>query len=194
MQTVEKRPVQAGTVIWAAGVKASPLGAAICKGAGVEPADRAGRVSVGADLTVPGHPEVIVIGDLASVKGRDGKPLRGTADVAQQQGTYAGKAVRARLSGRTLKPFKFFDLGTLAVIGRSSAVVDLKWIRLTGFAAWWLWLFLHIMKLVDFDNRASVMLQWGYSFITRDRSARLITGSAPAAVPPSPGVGGQGEG
>jgi NADH dehydrogenase len=169
--------VPAATVIWAAGVKASPLGKILAQGAGIEPADRAGRAPVGPDLTLPGHPEVFVIGDLASVKGRDGKPLRGTADVAQQEGTYVGKAVRARLAGRQMKPFKFFDLGTLAVIGRSYAVAEMRFIRLKGFPAWWVWLFLHILKLVSFENKLSVFLQWGYSFVTRQRSARLITRS-----------------
>ena len=163
----------AKTVMWAAGVASSPLGERL-------KLDRMGRVIVEPDLTVPGHPEIFVAGDLACFK-HQGKhhgddPLRGTADVAQAEGAYIGKAIRRRLEGRDVAPFHFRDLGKLAVIGRSAAIADLGIGRFSGFLAWLFWLFIHLMKLVDFQNRLTVFLQWGWSYTTRKRSARLITG------------------
>ncbi len=171
------------TVLWAAGVQASPLGRMLADSmqsesdSQVVELDRVGRVPVGPDLTVLGHPEIFVLGDLSSYSHQTGTPLRGTADVAAAQGSHAGKAISRRLKGKSpQKPFKFRDLGKLAVIGRSSAVADLKFLRFGGFLAWQFWLFIHVLKLVGYQNRATVLVQWASSYFTRNRSARLITG------------------
>ena len=171
----EVQRIDARTVIWAAGVQASGLGREVARAAGAE-VDGGGRVVVEPDLTVPGHPEIFVIGDLANYSHQTGIPLRGTADVALAQGTYIGRAIGRRLAGKAVNPFRFRDLGTLAVIGRSAAVADLGFVRLTGRLAWWVWLFVHLLMLVGFQNRLTVMVQWGWSYFTRNRSARLITG------------------
>ena len=163
------------TVLWAAGVQASDLGGLMGDATGAE-VDQARRVVVDPDLTVPGHPEIFIVGDLASYSHQTGRPLRGTADVATAEGTYVGNAIRQRLAGKTGKPFRFRDLGTLAVIGRSAAVADFRIVRFSGRLAWWTWLLIHINKLVDFQNRMTVLVQWGWSYLTRNRSARLITG------------------
>ncbi len=144
--------------------------------------DSAGRLLVGPDLTVPSHPEIFVAGDLASYSHQTGAPLRGTADVAIAEGRYVGKTIRRRLAGEREAPFKFRDLGTLAVIGRSAAVADLRIVRFSGRLAWWTWLFIHLMKLVDFQNRLTVFVQWGWSYLTKNRSARLITRPALSSV------------
>ena len=139
--------------------------------------DRAGRVAVNSDFTVPGHPEVFVLGDLSSYSHQTGAPLRGTADVAAAEGKYAGKVIARRLQGKSPpRTFRFRDLGKLAVIGRSSAVADLKFVRFSGYLAWQFWLFIHIMTLVGYQNRLTVLVQWAISYFTRNRSARLITG------------------
>ena len=173
----EVQRIDARTVIWAAGVQASRLGREVARAASVE-VDGGGRVVVEPDLTVPGHPEIFVIGDLAYSSHQTGFPLRGTADVALAQGTYVGRAIGRRLAGKAVNPFRFRDLGTLAVIGRSAAVAvaDLRFVRLKGRLAWWVWLFVHLLMLVGFQNRLTVMVQWGWSYFTRNRSARLITG------------------
>ncbi|HEY8504142.1 MAG TPA: NAD(P)/FAD-dependent oxidoreductase, partial [Gemmataceae bacterium] len=148
------------TVVWAAGVKASPLGKALAEATGCE-LDRAGRVIVEEDLTVPGHPEIFVIGDLASAKYPDGKtPLPGVAPVAMQQGRYVAGVIDKRLRGRTVHRFRYWDKGTMATIGRARAVVDLYWLRFSGFFAWLTWLFVHILYLVQFQNRLLVLTQW----------------------------------
>ena len=165
----------ARTVIWAAGVASSSLGKRVAEACGAE-VDRIGRVRVAEDLSVPGHPEIFVLGDLAHFSHQTGEPLRGTADVAMAEGAYAGRLIRDRLRGKTRPPFRFRDLGKLAVIGRSAAIAELPWGRFAGFPAWLFWLFVHLMKLVDFENRVLVFLQWGWSYLTRKRSARLITG------------------
>ena len=168
--------IAARTVVWAAGVQASPLGKSLAASAGAE-TDRAGRVVVGPDLTVPDHPEIFVIGDLSSYSHQTGQPLRGTADIAGAEGKYVGKLIAGRLKGKDgAKPFHFRDLGKLAVIGRSAAVADLKLIRFSGYLAWQVWLFIHILKLVGYQNRATVLVQWAWSYFTRKRAARLITG------------------
>ncbi|HEU5368468.1 MAG TPA: NAD(P)/FAD-dependent oxidoreductase [Ktedonobacterales bacterium] len=162
--------VAAQTVIWAAGVKASPAG----KWLGAE-TDRAGRVIVGPDLTVPGHPEIFVLGDTASAT-QDGKPLPGVAPVAMQQGRYVARAIRRRLAGKKeSKPFHYRDKGNLATVGRSYAITDLGFIKLTGFIAWVTWLVVHIFYLIGFRNRLLVMIQWAWSYLTYQRGARLIT-------------------
>ena len=163
------------TVLWAAGVQASNLGRMVAEASGA-PMDRAGRILVEPDLTVPSHPEIFVAGDLASYSHQTGEPLRGTADVAIAEGNYVGNAIRRRVAGEEFRPFRFRDLGTLAVIGRSSAVANFGFVRFSGRTAWWAWLFIHLLKLVDFQNRLTVMVQWGWSYLTRNRSARLITG------------------
>ncbi len=171
------------TVLWAAGVQASPLGKMLIESVdtGLSKSeielDRAGRVPVNTDLTLPGHPEIFVLGDLSNFTHQGGSPLRGTADVAAAEGAYAGRVISQRLNGKSApKPFHFRDLGKLAVIGRSSAVADLKFLRFGGYLAWQFWLFIHVLKLVGYQNRAAVLVQWASNYFTRNRSARLITG------------------
>lgn len=163
------------TVLWAAGVLASPLGRLMGADAGV-PLDRAGRVMVEPDMTVPGHPEIFVIGDLANFSHQTGKPLPGVAQPAIQQGKYVAKAIRARLQGQKIAPFHYFDKGNLAVIGRAKAIADLNWIGLSGLPAWLIWIFVHLLNIVEFQNRLLVAVQWAWLYITWGRSARLITG------------------
>jgi len=137
--------------------------------------DRAGRVVVQPDLTINGHPEIQVIGDTALLL-QDGKPLPGVAPVAMQQGRYAAKVVLRRLADREVKPFKYVDKGNLATIGRARAVAEIKSVHFGGALAWLLWLGIHIFYLIGFQNRLLVLLRWGFSFLTRGRGARLITG------------------
>ncbi len=165
------------TVLWTAGVQASPLGRILATATGAE-ADRAGRVVVEPDLSLPGHPEIFVIGDLASFSHQARNPLPGLAAVATQQGRYVGNLVKRRLRGQSLEPFHYKDRGNLATIGRSAAVADFGRIRLTGWIAWWAWLFVHLMLLVGFENRLLVLAQWAWNYLTRNRSARLITGES----------------
>jgi NADH dehydrogenase len=161
----------ARTVLWAAGVAASPLGR--CLGA---PLDRAGRVLVEDDLSVPGHPEIFVVGDLAS-RQQDGKPIPGVAPAAKQMGTHAAKMIRARLSGVPSTAFRYSDVGSLATIGRMAAVADLGRIRLSGLIAWWFWLLIHILFLIGFRSRVIVLVNWSWSYWTYQRHARIIVGS-----------------
>ncbi len=170
--------VPARTVFWAAGVQASRLGKRLAEACGA-PLDRAGRVLVGPDLTVPAHPEIFVIGDLANFAHQGAGPLPGVAPVAMQQGRYVARLVQARLTGRTLPPFHYRDLGSMATIGRAAAVVDMGRLRFAGFFAWLTWLFVHLLKLVQFQNRLLVLVQWSWSYFTRNRAARLITGESP---------------
>jgi NADH dehydrogenase len=162
--------IEAGTILWAAGVSASPLGAKL----GV-PLDRAGRVLVNTDLTVPGFPDIFVIGDLAALKGQDDRWLPGVAQVAIQQGRLAAANLRRRINGEALQPFRYRNLGNLATIGRNKAVADLPGWRFKGYLAWLFWLFVHVMNLVGFRNRLSVLTQWAFSYVTFQRSVRLIT-------------------
>ncbi|MCW3067402.1 MAG: FAD-dependent pyridine nucleotide-disulfide oxidoreductase [Solirubrobacterales bacterium] len=172
--SVERIPTR--TVIWAAGVTASPLAAKLAERSGAE-LDRAGRVTVEADLTLPGHPEVFALGDMVRVRGTDGVPrvLPGVAPAAMQQGRYAAKAVRTRLRGGEAPPFHYRDKGNLATIGRAAAVADIKGLRLSGFIAWITWLVVHLWYLVGFQNRIVVFIRWMFSFATHGRGARLIT-------------------
>ncbi len=174
--------VPCGTVLWAAGVQASPLARMLAEAAGLEP-DRAGRIRAASDLTVPGHPEVLVLGDMVYLEDLAGKPLPGIAPVAMQQGRYAARFVRRRLAGKPTGDFHYVDKGSLAVIGRAAAVADLGFVRFSGYFAWLLWLFIHILYLVGFSNRALVLFQWAYSYLTRGRGARII---ANASVGPPP--------
>lgn len=162
--------IQAGTILWAAGVAASPLGASL----GV-PCDRAGRVIVREDLTIPGCDNVYVIGDLAACTASDGTPLPGVAQVAMQQGAHAAANIRATLAGRPRAPFRYRFYGNMATIGRNSAIGDFGWVRLKGYTAWLAWLFIHVVQLIGFRNRISVLLQWAVSYMTYQRSVRLIT-------------------
>ena len=169
--------VAARTILWAAGMTASPLGRLVADASGAR-TDRAGRVLVEPDLTVAGHPEVFVIGDLAVIDGADGVPLPGVAQVAIQQGRYVAALIGARLGGRTLPPFRYHNLGNMATIGRAAAVADLGWLRLSGYPAWLVWLFIHLLWLVQFESRILVLVQWTWNYLTRNRSARLITGDS----------------
>ena len=167
--------IQAKTVIWAAGVRASQFGEVLQKRAGAQ-LDKGGHVAVEPDCSLPGHPEIFVIGDLGSLQ-QDGKPLPGVAQVAMQQGAYVAKAIRKRLTSQTQKPFRYFDKGNLAVIGRASAVAQIGKLHMSGLLAWLVWLFVHLMYLVEFSNRVVVFIQWGFLYLTFNRGARLITGS-----------------
>lgn len=172
-----ERRIDCSTIVWAAGVKASPLGKLLADALGGVEVDRSGRVPVGPDCAIVGHPNIFVIGDLAAQPGADGQPLPGLAPVAMQQGRYVADVIRRRVQGETPpRPFQYVDKGTMATIGRSRAVADAKVMRFTGFLAWLAWLFIHILYLAQFSNRVLVMLQWFWNFITRNRSARLITG------------------
>jgi len=171
----EEHSLEARTVLWAAGVKASPMGKALADGTGV-PLDRVGRVEVLPDLTVPGYPDIFVLGDLASVKLPDGNHVPGVAPAAMQMGRYAAKVVVNRLKGSPTMPFRYVNKGSLAVIGRNAAVADLGFARFGGILAWLVWIFIHIMYLVGFDNKVLVFFQWGSNYFTRKRGARLITG------------------
>jgi NADH dehydrogenase len=165
--------VKAETVLWAAGVKASPLGAKLAARSQAQ-VDGAGRLLVEPDLSARGHPEVFVIGDLAAFH-QDGQLLPGIAPVAIQQGRYVATAIESRIAGRAPAPFRYVDRGSLAVIGRARAVGLVWGRRFWGYPAWLLWLFVHLLYLVEFENRLIVLLQWGWSYLTRNRRARLIT-------------------
>lgn len=169
--TGEKK-IPAQVVLWAAGVAASPIGRQL----GV-PVDRAGRVLVEPDLSIPGHPEVFVIGDLAALKDENGKWLPGVAPVAIQEGEWAAKMIGRDLEHQPRRSFHYHDKGSLATIGRAAAVAQIGRLRLSGYPAWLAWLFIHIMFLIGFRNRLIVMIQWAWSYLTYERGARLITGS-----------------
>ncbi|HZC12438.1 MAG TPA: FAD-dependent oxidoreductase, partial [Thermoleophilaceae bacterium] len=170
----ERERIEARTVIWAAGVTPSELAAALGEKTGAE-LDRAGRVTVGPDLTLPGHPEVFALGDMVRLGDQQ---LPGVAPVAMQQGRYAARAVRARLKGRTPPPFRYLDKGNLATIGRARAVAEIRKLKLSGAIAWLTWLGVHLFYLIGFQNRLLVLIRWFVSFATRGRGARLITGQA----------------
>jgi NADH dehydrogenase len=160
------------TVLWAAGVAASPLGKRL--GA---PVDRAGRVQVAPDLSLPEHAEVFVIGDLASVTRPGGLPVPGVAPAAKQMGRHAAKAILARLRGGAPEPFRYRDDGSLATIGRLAAVAQFGRVKLSGLLAWWVWLIAHVYFLIGFRNRLVVLLDWAWSYWTYQRHARIVTGS-----------------
>jgi len=159
------------SVFWAAGNEASSLGKYL--GA---PQDKAGRVKVEPDLSVPGHPEIFVVGDQAEMFS-DGKRVPGVAQGAMQSGPWAAKNIVRRIQGRSTTPFKYWNKGDTATIGRYRAVFQLPWFNISGKPAWWFWLFLHIMYLAGFRNRAGVLLEWAYAYFTYQRGARLITAS-----------------
>ena len=167
------------TVLWAAGVRASRLGKVLAERAGAR-LDRAGRVIVEDDLSIPGHPELFVIGDLSSFTHQGGNPLPGVAPVAMQQGSYVARLIQRRLAGRE-KPaaFHYFNKGNLATVGRNRAVAEFGRLHISGFPAWFTWVFVHLMYLVEFENRLLVFTEWVYNYVTRNRGARLITGGKP---------------
>jgi NADH dehydrogenase len=176
--------IPARTFVWAAGVNASTLARELGAACGAD-VDRAGRVAVEADLSLPGHPEVLAFGDMVRVrnpKTGEARILPGLAPVAMQQGRHAGRVVAQRLSGLPRRPFRYRDKGTLATIGRAKAVADIHGLRLSGFPAWLTWLFVHLFYLIGFENRLLVLLQWAFSFFTHGRGARLITEAAKSPV------------
>ncbi len=181
----QRQTVPTRTVVWAAGVAASPLAGILATQCGGE-TDRAGRVTVEPDLTLPGHPEILALGDMVRVRDpRTGqaRTFPGLAPVAMQQGRYAGRVVAARLSGGPApRPFRYRDKGSLATIGRASAVADVRGVRFSGFPAWLTWLTIHIFYLIGFENRVVVLLRWAYGYFTRGRGNRLITGATSAPV------------
>jgi NADH dehydrogenase len=173
--------VTAKTVLWAAGVRASELGGQL--GAVT---DRSGRVTVREDLSIEGHPEIFVAGDLAHVIGAGGNALPGIAPVALQQGRYIGKTILDDLDGRVRKPFRYLDKGQMATIGRSRAIVEVGGLHLTGFVAWLAWLVIHIYYLSGFQNRLLVLIQWAWSYLTFSRGARLIVSKHWRSYPHDP--------
>jgi NADH:ubiquinone reductase (H+-translocating) len=170
-------------VVWSAGVAASPLGARL-GGA----TDRLGRVQVEPDLSVPGRPEIFAIGDLAAFPHQTGTPLPGIAPVAIQQGKAAGANIRRSVSGEPRRPFRYRDRGTLATVGRGAAVGRIAGWSVHGFVAWVIWLFVHLMYLVGFRNRAAVLLEWAWAYLTWQRGARLITGELGPELAPDDAV------
>lgn len=172
-EVVERIPCH--TVLWAAGVRASFLGDALAKASGAQ-LDRSGRVVVEPDLTLPHYPEVFVIGDLANYPHQGNQPLPGVAPVAIQQGRYVAKVLRCRIAGKAIPPFRYKDHGNMAIVGRGTGVAVLGKLHLAGFGAWLAWLFVHLINLVEFENRVLVLIQWGWYYFRRNRAARLITG------------------
>ncbi len=172
------------TILWAAGVQGSALGRILAERTDVE-CDHAGRVIVEPNLTIKGYKNIFVIGDLANFSHQNGKPLPGVAPVAKQQGEYVGGLIQLRLQGHTLPEFHYTDVGSLAMIGQNLAVVDLGFIKLTGFLAWVFWLVIHIYFLIEFDTKLVVVIQWAWNYITRNRRSRLITGKE-AFLDPQP--------
>jgi len=186
-----KRTIHSRTVVWTAGVRASRLGVKLAGSVGAE-TDRKGRIAVEPDLSVKGHPEIFVIGDMAVYSHQDGKPLPGIAPVAMQEGRYVADLIKARAKDPG-KPgskgaFRYRDRGKMATIGRAAAVADVFGLKLSGLFAWLAWLFIHLMYLVEFENRLLVLLQWGWNYTTFNRSARLITQVCPEAETDEPYV------
>ncbi|MBF2056660.1 MAG: NAD(P)/FAD-dependent oxidoreductase [Cyanobacterium sp. T60_A2020_053] len=171
----EVEEIKARTILWAAGVKASSLSKVIAEKTGAE-TDRAGRIMVEPNLSLTNYPDIYVVGDLAHFAHQEGKPLPGIAPVAMAQGQYMATSIKNEVKGKPVKPFRYVDKGSLAVIGDNHAVVDLGFIKLSGTLAWLVWVFAHIYYLIEFDNKLTVMLQWGWNYLTRGRGARLITG------------------
>ncbi len=169
----------AHTVLWAAGVDASRLGKVLAQATGAA-TDRSGRVLVQPDLTLPGHPEIFAIGDMVNFSHQEGKPLPGVATVAMQQGRYVADTVQRRLlGGEPLPPFHYRDPGSMATIGRAAAVAYVGRLHFSGYLAWLAWLLIHLINLIQFDSRVLVLLQWAWAYVTRNRTARLITGPDP---------------
>jgi len=172
-KSVERIPCH--TVLWAAGVRASFLGEILSEKTGAK-LDRSGRVLVEPDLNLLNHPEIFVIGDLANYRQPTGQPLPGLAPVAMQEGEYVARLLRNRLEGKTTAPFRYKDRGNMAIVGRGSAVAYIGRVQLAGFGAWLAWLFVHIVNLIEFENKILVLVQWAWYYFRRNRAARLITG------------------
>jgi NADH dehydrogenase len=168
--SVGNEKIPASVILWGAGVSASPLGGML----GV-PTDKAGRVIVERDLTVPGHPEVFVTGDLASAKRSNGQPVPGVAPAAIQMGKFAARQIKRAIEAQPRETFEYLDKGSLATIGRSRAVADLGKLHISGYFAWLAWLFIHLLFLIGFRNRLFVMIEWAWAYLTYNHSARLIT-------------------
>ncbi|HEY7212035.1 MAG TPA: NAD(P)/FAD-dependent oxidoreductase [Bryobacteraceae bacterium] len=174
----EEQHIHSYTVIWAAGVAISEFGRMLARRTGAE-TQKSGQIMVASDLTIPQYPNIYVVGDLAFVKRPDGRPLPGVAQVAMQGGAYAARTIVKRLKGeKDIKPFHYFDKGDLAVIGRAAAVANIFGVHVSGFPAWLVWLFIHLMYIVEFQSRVLVFIQWGFLYLTYNRGARLITGTA----------------
>jgi NADH dehydrogenase len=174
----QQQRLPAKTVLWAGGVMTTTFGRTLAQRTRAETTGH-GSIKVRPDLTIPAFPDIFVVGDLAAALGKDGKPLPGVAQVAMQEGAYAAKAIRKRIEGRAeSQPFHYFDKGDLAVIGRGKAVARIFGVDLSGLPAWLVWLFIHLMYLVQFQSRVLVFVQWGFQYITWSRGARLITGPA----------------
>lgn len=185
----------AKTVLWAGGVTTTPFGVNLAKNTKAE-TDRGGRIKVNPDLTIPNSPDIFIIGDQANSTNEDGKPLPGVAQVAMQGGAYVAKAIRRRLEGKQdLAPFHYFNKGDMAVIGRAAAVANIFGLHISGLPAWLIWLFVHLMYIVEFQSRVVVFVQWGFEYLTFSRGARLITGSAATdSVGKSGAMGNTGDG
>lgn len=168
--SVGKEKIPASVILWGAGVSASPLGRMLNV-----PTDKAGRVIVESDLSVPGHPEVFIAGDLASAKRHNGQPVPGVAPAAIQMGKFAARQIKRAIAGKPREQFEYLDKGSLATIGRSHAVADLGKLHFSGYFAWLAWLFIHLLFLIGFRNRFFVMIEWAWAYITYNHSARLIT-------------------
>jgi NADH dehydrogenase len=171
----ERGFIASRTVLWAAGVRASAFAQVLRERTGCE-LDRGGRVVVAEDCTVPGHPDIFVVGDLANCRQPDGSIVPGVAPAAMQMGTYAARTIQNRLTGKTSRPFRYVNKGSMAVIGRAAGVAEIAGMRFSGLIAWLLWLFIHLMYLVGFQSRIIVFIRWGFSYLTYNRGARLITG------------------
>jgi NADH dehydrogenase len=170
--------IRSHTVLWAAGVAVSEFARTLAKQTSTE-TDRSGKLKVAPDLTIPNFPDIYVVGDLAYVVDAKGKPLPGVAQVAMQSGAYAAKAILGKLKGKPApKPFSYFNKGDLAVIGRGAAVANVFGVHLKGLPAWIVWLFIHLMYIVEFQSRILVFIEWGFLYLTSNRGARLITGTA----------------
>lgn len=180
----QSQHIPARTILWTAGVQASPLGKRLAEATDA-PLDRGGRLIVEPDLSVPGHPDIFVIGDLAHYAHQTGEPLPGVVQVAIQQGCHVARVIRWRRRGRPARPFHYHDLGNMAIINRGMAVADLGRVRLSGVLAWLLWLFIHLMYQMDLENRVLVLVQWLWSYVTRGRSALLITDRDQLATSPN---------
>jgi NADH dehydrogenase len=178
---LESEFIRARTVVWAAGNAASPLAKQLGE------TDRQGRIIVNKDLSVPGHPEIYAIGDVANFSHQGGKPLPGIAPFAMQSGEHAARNILARAFGSPTKTFKYRDKGSMATIGRNKAIADLKVVKLSGFLAWLSWLFIHLLFIVELRNRILIFFQWAWSYITYSHGARLTYRSFRPAVPPKEG-------
>jgi NADH dehydrogenase len=176
----------AKTVLWAGGIITTAFGKRLAERTHSE-TDKTGRITVKPDLTVPNFPDIWIAGDLAHSIGKDGKPLPGVAQVAIQGGAYAAKAIRARLAGKNELPFQYFNKGDMAVIGRAAAVANIFGLHISGLLAWLLWLFIHLIYIVQFQSRVMVFIHWGFEYLTFSRGARLITGVAATDVLEKPG-------